>query len=314
MSSSPSNAQFPRESAASGEFQRQSSAFRQWVRADGSTPFPAQAGRYHLYVSSACPWAHRVIIARKLKRLEEAIGMTIVDPLRDARGWAFTNDPDPIGGFRFLEDAYRASDPDFNGRVTVPVLWDTHTGQIVNNESSEILRMLNTEFDAWGDASLDLYPEALRAEIDKLNAWIYETINNGVYRSGFATTQAAHEAAVAPLFDALERLDARLASKRYLTGDTITEADWRLFTTLVRFDPVYHGHFKCNLKRLVDFPNLWPYVRDLFTQAGVAETVDLDHIKRHYYITHRALNPTGIVPLGPELDFTTPHGRGGTRE
>ncbi|MFT7664914.1 MAG: putative glutathione S-transferase [Planctomycetota bacterium] len=304
-------AEFPKEASKSGEFRRQQSAFREWVSADGKSGFKAEPGRYHLYVSSACPWAHRVIIVRKLKQLEDVIGMTIVDPIRDERGWAFTDEADPLNGFQFLAEAYQQSDPAFDGRVTVPVLWDKQTKRILNNESSEILRMLNSEFDEWGDGSIDLYPEHQRADIDELNDLIYENVNNGVYRSGFATTQSAYEAAIVPLFDVLEELEKRLADRRYLMGGTITEADWRLFTTLVRFDAVYHGHFKCNLKRIADFPNLWAYLRDLYQVPGVAETVNFDHINRHYYVTHRAINPTGVVPIGPELNFMEPHGRGG---
>lgn len=301
--------QFPKETAQGGEFRRQVSAFRSWVKADGSSAHPAEAGRYHLYVSSACPWAHRTIIARKLKGLEDVIGMTIVDPLRDELGWRFTDEPDPLQGFEYLSEAYLASAPDFAGRVTVPVLWDKHLGVIVSNESEEILRMLDAEFGEWSAGTPVLYPEDRRTEIEALNDRIYRTVNNGVYRAGFATTQAAYEEAVVPLFETLAWLDERLASSRYLLGDTPTEADWRLFTTLVRFDPVYHGHFKCNLRQLADHPNLWAYTRDLYQVPGVAETVDLDHIKRHYYVTHRAINPTGVVPLGPELDLLEPHGR-----
>ncbi len=302
-------AQFPKETDAQGAFRRQPSRFREWVAVDGSSDFPAETGRYHLYVSYACPWAHRTIILRKLKKLEEAIGLTVVDPIRDDRGWAFTDDPDPINGFGFLREAYVATDPSFDGRVTVPVLWDKRQGVIVNNESAEIIRMLNSEFDAWGDSTVDLYPEARRDAIDTLNAGIYETVNNGVYRAGFATTQEAHEQAVRALFVTLDELEERLGSRRYLTGDLPTEADWRLFTTLVRFDAVYHGHFKCNLRRLVDYSNLWAYLRDLYQRPGIAATVNFDHIKRHYYVTHRSINPTGVVPIGPEIDFDTPHRR-----
>lgn len=301
--------QFPRETSTRGEFRRQASRFREWVRADGSSRFPAEAGRYHLYVSSACPWAHRTIIARRLKGLEGAIGMTIVDPIRDERGWAFRPEVDPVNGFAFLSEAYVASDLEFDGRVTVPVLWDKQTKTIVNNESSDILRMLDAEFAAFASEAPSLYLEEDREEIDALNERIYATVNNGVYRAGFASSQEAYEEAVVPLFESLAWLDERLATRRYLLGDAPTEADWRLFTTLVRFDPVYHGHFKCNLRRLVDFPHLWAYVRDLYQIPGVAETVDFDHIKRHYYETHRAINPTGVVPLGPEIDFAEPHGR-----
>jgi putative glutathione S-transferase len=238
--------------------------------------------------------------------------MTVVDPVRDARGWAFTeaSGPDPVNGFRFLSEAYRATDPAFDRRVTVPVLWDKQSKRIVNNESSEVIRMLNSEFDEWGDAAQDFYPEELRGEIDRINDFVYANVNNGVYRTGFATTQSAYERAFELLFAALDDLEHRLARRRYLVGDRVTEADWRLFTTLVRFDPVYVGHFKCNLRRLVDYPNLWAYTRELYQWPGVAETVNLDHIKRHYYVTHGAINPTGVVPRGPEIDFSEPHGRG----
>jgi putative glutathione S-transferase len=307
-----------KEIGTSGEFRRQNSAFRDRVTADGSSGFPAASGRYHLYVSLACPWASRALLVRRLKGLEDAIGLTIVDPYRDDRGWAFRpgtvtppGQADPLHGWSFLSEAYEASDPGFDGRVTVPVLWDTETERIVNNESAEVVRMLNAEFDAFAEnPGLDLYPEDLREEIDALNERIYETVNNGVYRSGFATTQEAYEEAVTALFDSLEWLEGILAERRYLTGDRITEADWRLFMTLVRFDPVYVGHFKCNLKRIVDLPNLWAYTRDLYAQPGVAETVNLDHIKTHYYTTHPSINPTRIVPVGPQIDWDEPHGRG----
>lgn len=308
--SSTTKSQFPKETDVRGAFRRQASRFRDWVSADGSTGFKAEPGRYHLYVSYACPWAHRAIIVRKLKGLEDVIGMTVVDPIRDARGWAFTDEPDPLNGFAFLREAYLSSHPDYADRVTVPVLWDTQRKVIVNNESSEIIRMLNSEFDAWGDSSVDLYPEPLREEIDALNAKVYDAVNNGVYRAGFATSQESYDQAVHALFACLDELEQRLATRRTLLGDTPTEADWRLFTTLVRFDPVYHVHFKCSLRRLVDYPNLWGYLRDLYQRPGVAETVNLDHIKRHYFETHRSINPTGIVPYGPELDFDAPHGRG----
>jgi putative glutathione S-transferase len=309
-------AEFPRETGKRGEFVRQQSAFRDFVSADGSSGYPAEPGRYHLYVSYACPWAHRTIIFRKLKGLEDAIGMTVVDPIRDERGWAFTDavgGPEPLNGFRLLAEAYRATDPDFDGRVTVPVLWDAKTGRVVNNESSEIIRMLNAEFDEWttgGD--VDFYPEARRDEIDAINTDVYDNVNNGVYRCGFAASQQAYDEAYETLFAALDRLETRLADRRFLIGHTQTEADWRLFTTLVRFDPVYVGHFKCNQRRLVDYPNLWAYTRDLYQTPGVAETVDLDHIKRHYYVTHRKINPTGVVPRGPVIDYTEPHDRGAT--
>ena len=310
MERSASSAQFPRESDARGAFVRQQSRFRDWVSADGSTAYPAASGRYHLYVSLACPWASRAVIVRKLKRLEAAIGMTVVDPIRDERGWRFTpEEPDPVNGFQFLSEAYRVSDPAFDGRVTVPVLWDKQTGRIVNNESADIVRMLESAFDAWGDETVDLYPEPLREQIDALNERVYETVNNGVYRAGFATTQEAYEEGFDRLFESLDWLDERLDERRYLLGDAITEADWRLFVTLVRFDAVYVGHFKCNLRRIADYPNLSGYLRDLYQQPGIAETVSFAHIKRHYYVTHPQLNPTRVVPKGPLLDLTAPHGR-----
>jgi len=313
-----------KEMAGGGRFVRQESAFRRWVTADGSSGLPAAAGRYHLYVSYACPWASRTIIVRRLKGLEDAIGMTVVDPIRDHRSWGFKGagipfsrpdddavQADPLNGWSFLAEGYAATDPEFDGRVTVPVLWDRESGTIVNNESSEIIRMLNAEFDAFAERpEVDLYPEPLREEIDRLNDRIYPTVNNGVYRAGFATTQEAYEEAVAELFDALLWLEDLLGERRYLTGPTITEADWRLFVTLVRFDPVYVGHFKCNLHRIADLPNLWGYVRDLYQQPGIAETVNLDHIKRHYYVTHPTINPTRVVPAGPIVDFAAPHHRG----
>jgi putative glutathione S-transferase len=304
-------AQFPRETDRAGAFVRQDSAFREWVTADGSSGFPAESGRYHLYVSLACPWASRAVIYRKLKGLEEVISMTVVDPVRDDRGWRFTaEEPDPINGFEFLEQAYLLTDPDFEGRVTVPVLWDRETNRAVNNESSEIIRMLNSEFDEFaGNPDLDLYPEVLRDEIDRLNDRIYPEINNGVYRCGFATTQEAYEKAFVELFEALDWLEGLLGANRYLTGSAITEADWRLFVTLIRFDAVYVGHFKCNQRRIADYPNLSGYVRDLYQHPGIRETVDFDQIKRHYYETHPQINPTGIVPMGPLLDLDSPPGR-----
>ncbi len=292
---------------------RQASAFHNRVTADGSSGFTAEAGRYHLYVSYACPWAHRTIIFRRLKGLEECIGMTVVDPIRDQRGWAFTgaagSELDRLNGFDFLSEAYLASNPGFDGRVTVPVLWDHQERMIVNNESSEIIRLLNSEFDAWGNAEADYYPAELRAKIDAITELIYPNINDGVYRCGFATSQAAYDDAIAALFATLDQLEERLAGHRYLVDDTITEADWRLFTTLVRFDPVYVTHFKCNVRRLIDYPNLWGYTRDLYQQPGIADTVNLDHIRRHYYVTHRSINPHGIIPAGPEINYSTPHGR-----
>lgn len=309
-----SKAQFPKEQGRRGEFVRQQSAFRNQVQADPASEFPAASGRYHLYVSLACPWAHRTIIARHLKGLEEAISLSVVDPIRDERGWAFTegpgHGPDPIEGFSFLSEAYLRTDPEFEGRVTVPVLWDRETARIVNNESAEILRMLNGGFSDFARRDLDLYPEALRAEIDALNDRIYERVNNGVYRSGFATSQEAYEEAVQTLFAELDVLDRRLGDRRYLLGSALTEADVRLFTTLIRFDAVYVGHFKCNVRRIADYPHLSGYLRDLYQTPGFGETVSFDHIKRHYYVTHTSINPTRVVPVGPELDLDAPHGRG----
>lgn len=304
-------APFPKEADAKGAFVRQDSRFRERVTADGSSGFPAVAGRYHLYVSLACPWAHRTVILRRLKGLEDAIGLTVVDPVRDERGWRFSGaQPDPLHGWTYLGEGYRLSDPGFDGRVTVPVLWDRETGRIVNNESADIIEMLNAEFDAVARRpALDLYPEPLREEIDELNARIYDTVNNGVYRSGFAASQEAYEEAVYPLFDALDELEHRLADRRFLFGGAQTLADWRLFTTLLRFDPVYHGHFKCNIRKLSEYPNLFGYLRDLYQTDGVADTVDMDHIKRHYYVTHTSINPTRIVPAGPAQDLDAPHGR-----
>ncbi|MFQ5701695.1 MAG: glutathione S-transferase family protein [Acidobacteriota bacterium] len=303
-------AEFPRETGGHGEFVRQESAFRNNVTADGSSRFKAEPGRYHLYVSLACPWAHRTIIFRKLKSLEQVVSLSLVDPLRDERGWAFGEDyPDPINGFRYLSEAYLATDPGFDGRVTVPVLWDRKEGIIVNNESSEIIRMLYAEFDAWGDTSVDLFPASLRTAIEEINRIVYDNVNNGVYRAGFATTQQAYEEAFERLFDTLDFLEKRLARQRYLVGNRMTEADWRLFTALVRFDAVYYSHFKCNKWRLIDYPGLWAYTRDLYQHPGIAETVNMDHIKRHYFMTHRTINPTGVVPRGPVLDFDEPHGR-----
>jgi len=299
------------ETTASGRFERQESAFRESVTADGEGGYRAEPGRYHLYVSYACPWAHRTIIVRRLKDLEEAVGLTVLDPIRDQRGWRFfEEDPDPINGFRFLAQAYRATDPDFDARVTVPVLWDRKTDRIVNNESAEIIRMLDDAFDEWGDDELDLRPDELRDDIDDINAVVYDNVNDGVYKCGFARTQEAYEESFHPLFDTLDMLDLRLGEKRYLTGDAVTEADWRLFTTLVRFDAVYYTHFKCNKRRIADYPNLSGYLREMYQMPGIADTVHMDHIKRHYFMTHRSLNPNCIVPVGPELDFEAPHGRG----
>jgi putative glutathione S-transferase len=296
-----------------GRFVRGETSFRDRVTADGSSGFRAESGRYHLYVSLACPWAHRTLIFRKLKRLEDVISLSIVDPLMGAEGWTFSDGPgcipDTVNGARRLYEVYVKAKPDYTGRVTVPVLWDRQRQTIVNNESAEIIRMLNSEFDAFGDPSLDFYPAALRSEIDALNAEVYAKVNNGVYRCGFATTQEAYEEAFGELFETLAMLDVRLACGRYLFGDRLTEADWRLFTTLVRFDPVYFGHFKCNLRRIADHANLSGFLRDLYQVPGVAGTVNFAHIKRHYYASHRTINPTGIVPLGPAQDLGLPHHR-----
>jgi putative glutathione S-transferase len=303
-------AQFPEEEAKSGEFKRQEDAFRDWIRRDGSTPYPPARDRYHLYVSLACPWAHRAIILRKLKGLEETIGMTVVDPVRDERGWAFTAEPDRINGFKFLSEAYHATDPEYDDRVTVPVLWDKQRKRIVSNSDDDIIRMFNSEFSDFAKNDYNFVPRELEKEIDELNELIYQRVNNGVYRAGFATRQQPYERAARKLFETLDQLDQRLASQRYLLGARMTECDWRLFPTLIRFDAVYHGHFKCNLRRLVDYPHLWPYLRDLYQHDDVAPTVNFDHIKRHYYITHGEINPTRIVPIGPALDLDAPHGRG----
>ena len=306
-------AQFPAENSGDGEFERQEDAFRDWVKADGSTPHPPTSGRYHLYVSLACPWAHRTLIVRRLKRLDSAIGVTVVDPVRDERGWAFRDGPghsrDPVNGFSFLSEAYRASDPQFRGRWTVPVLWDKQTRRIVNNSEDDICRMFDAEFPAGESGTPDLFPGDLAQPQAELSALIYEQVNNGVYRAGFATTQAAYAAGAQRVFAALDMLDARLADRRFLFGARMVETDWRLFCTLVRFDSVYHGHFKCNLRRIVDYPNLQGYLRDLYQTPGIAATVNFDHIKRHYYITHTEVNPTQIVPIGPALDLSLPHDR-----
>ena len=294
-----------------GRFVRKYSAFRSWLTADGSAGpdgkggFAAEPGRYHLYVSLACPWAHRTLIMRALKGLESMIDISVVSWLMLEHGWTFDEAPgviaDPIHHARFLHQVYTAMDPTYTGRVTVPVLWDRRTGVIVNNESSEIMRMLGTAFDHLGARPGDYYPAPLRDEIDALNTRIYDTVNNGVYRAGFATTQGAYSEAVRPLFDTLDWLEERLGAQRYLLGDQLTEADIRLFTTLVRFDPVYFGHFKCNLRRIADYPNLWRYTRGIYHVPGIAGTVNLQHIKGHYYQSHRTINPTGIVPLGPDI-------------
>jgi putative glutathione S-transferase len=296
---------------AGARFERPPSKFRDWVSADGSTAYPAAAGRYHLYVSWACPWAHRTVIGRRLKGLEDAIGMSVVDPLRDERGWTFSGGEyvDPVNGFEFLGEAYEATDPRYEGRFSVPVLWDRKTGRIVNNESADVLRMFSTGFGELAGDEHDLYPEAHRSEIDALNKRIYERINNAVYQAGFTRDQGVYEETVHRLFATLDELDARLASRRFLFGDAPVETDWRLFTTLVRFDPVYAVHFKCSLRRLVEYPNLWPYTRDLYQQPGIADTVRLGEIRDHYYRTHERVNPSGLVAVLPDADLTEPAGR-----
>lgn len=305
--------------AVDGEFIRADSSFRNWVTPNGDAGpsggagFAAEAGRYHLYVSYACPWAHRTLIFRELKALQAVISVSVVHPLMPEESWVFADYPgateDQLYQSNFLYEIYRKADPDFKGLVTVPVLWDKQRETIVNNESSEIIRMLNSAFDAYTNVDVDFYPQSLRAQIDEINQPIYNNINNGVYRAGFARNQRAYDRAYTQLFDTLDELETRLAGQRYLVGDRITEVDWRLFTTLVRFDAVYYGHFKTNRKRLVDYPNLWAYTRDLYQVPGVAATVNMDHIKTHYYGSHRSINPTGIVPQGPDIDFQQPHGR-----
>jgi putative glutathione S-transferase len=302
-----------------GRFIRPQSQFRNWITPDGAAGptgndgFVAEPHRYHLYVSYACPWAHRTLIFRALKGLEHVISVSVVDHYMGAEGWTFLerdgSTGDHLFGYEFLREIYTRADPRYTGRVTVPVLWDKTRDTIVSNESSEIIRMLNTAFDEFGDASLDFCPEHLREEIDEINAFVYPNVNNGVYRAGFATTQEAYLEAFDQLFDALDRIEERLSRQRYLTGNQLTEADWRLFTTLIRFDPVYVGHFKCNRQRIADYPNLSNYVRDLYQVPGVAPTVNLLHIKSHYYGSHKTINPTGIIPAGPVLDYAAPHDR-----
>jgi len=302
-----------------GHFIRPTPRYRNWVTPDGSPGpsgeggFAAESGRYHLYVSLACPWAHRTIIFRKLKALENVISMSVVSPDMLQDGWTFNKEEgstgDAVNGKSKLSEIYLLADPKYSGRVSVPVLWDKKRRTIVNNESPEIIRMLNSAFDAFTNVHTDYYPKELRAEIDRLNDLIYPNINNGVYRTGFATAQAAYEQAFRNVFDALDEIEQILSTKRYLTGSTITEADWRLFPTLIRFDAVYYSHFKCNWRHIYEFPNLSGYVRDLYQQPGVAETVNLAQIKRHYYHSQKQVNPTGIVPVGPQLDFSAPHNR-----
>ena len=305
--------------ATKGRFVRSDSVFRNWVTHDGSPGpdgeggFKAEKDRYHLYVSLACPWACRTLIFRKLKGLEDMVSLSVVHWHMGTQGWTFADGDgvikDSVNHADYLYQVYTATDPSYSGRVTVPVLWDKHRNRIVSNESSEIIRMFNSAFDDIGAASGDYYPEPLRAEIDEVNERVYHNVNNGVYKAGFATSQEAYEEAVIPLFETLDWLEQRLSRQRYLVGDGPTEADWRLFTTLVRFDAVYVTHFKCNLKRIVDYPALWNYTRDLYQYRGVAETVNMHHIKHHYFGSHPAVNPSGIVPLGPELDFAAPHNR-----
>jgi glutathionyl-hydroquinone reductase len=308
------NAQFPHEQLESGEFHRQEDAFREWASVDRSTPHPAVAGRYHLYVSLACPWASRTLIVRKLKGLEDAIGMTVVDPVRDERGWAFRDGPghtvDPINGFKFLREAYEKTDPNFDGRVTVPVLWDKDAKKIVNNSEDDICVMLNGLFNQFAtNKALDLFPAEIAAEQSQLSHLIYDHVNNGVYKTGFATRQRPYEISCRKLFEVLDELERRLTRSRYLFGNRIVETDWRLFCTLIRFDVVYYIHFKCSVRRILDYPNLQGYLIDLYQQPGIADTVNFDHIKRHYYITHSEINPMRIVPIGPVLDLSKPHGR-----
>jgi putative glutathione S-transferase len=309
----------PGERARDGRFLRSVTRFRNWVTEDGSPGpsgeggFAAARGRYHLYVSYACPWAHRTLIMRMLKGLEETVSLSVVEPLYGPHGWWFGTGPgtipDTVNGASELAEIYRRADPKYTGRVSVPVLWDKERSTIVNNESPEIIRMFNGAFGRFTNVRTDYYPPELRDEIDRVNALVYENINNGVYSAGFATSQEAYEEAFRDLFAALDEVEGRLSGQRYVVGKEITEADWRLFTTLVRFDAVYYGHFKCNLRRIADYPNLSHYLRDLYQQPGVATTVNMDHIKRHYYGSQRQVNPSGIVPLGPELDFTAPHDR-----
>ena len=307
------------ESAKDGAFQREAAQRRNWVTADGRPGpsgeggFQAEAGRYHLYVSLACPWAHRTLIVRQLKGLESLIDVSVVSWLMRENGWTFDttlgSTGDKLDGLQFMHQRYTAETPDYTGRVTVPVLWDKKLGRIVSNESAEIIRMFNSAFNDLTGNTLDLYPEALRGTIDALNEAIYPAVNNGVYRAGFATSQSAYEAAFDDVFAELDRLERLLGEQRYLAGEYLTEADVRLFTTIIRFDAVYHGHFKCNLRRIADYPNLSNWLRELYQWPGVAQTVDFQHIKHHYYASHATINPTGVVPKGPAQDFTLPHDR-----
>jgi len=306
-------AQFPSEASSEGEFERQEDAFREWITSEPNAPYPPEPNRYHLYVSLACPWASRTVIARHIKGLPDTIGLTVVDPVRDERGWAFRDGPghssDPINNFSFLSEAYRAADPHFDGRVTVPVLWDKKSRRIVNNSEDDICHLFNSAFPAARNTGADLFPESISTQHTELSDFLYQNINNGVYRAGFATSQRAYERACRKLFDALDEMEGRLTDQRFLFGDIIVDADWKFFCTLIRFDAVYHGHFKCNIRRIIDYPALDAYLRDLYQQPGIAATVNLDHIKRHYYITHTEINPTQIVPIGPILDLNRPHDR-----
>jgi glutathionyl-hydroquinone reductase len=300
-----------------GRFVRQPSLFDARITADGSSGYPAEPGRYHIYVCHACPWASRAVIVRRLKGLEDVVTMSAVDPIRDERGWAFRDGPgysrDPINDFSFLSEAYLATDPTYDRRPTVPAVWDKKTNKLISNDYQTITLDLATQFKAYAGNDIDLYPEALRPDIDRVNAIVYDTINNGVYKAGFAQRQEAYEEAVTALFGSLDDLDRELATQRYLVGEQLTEADIRLFTTLVRFDAVYHYHFKCNIRRLTDYDELWAYARDLFQTRGIGDTVEFETIKRHYYMTHPHINPNRIMPLGPMVDWSEPSGRDSTR-
>jgi putative glutathione S-transferase len=310
----------PKSDVKDGAFKRPETSFRNWITVDGSAGptgkggFAAEHGRYHLYISHACPWAHRAMIFRALKGLQDVISVSVVHWIMAEHGWTFVDGegvvPDPVIGADYLHQVYKHADANFSGRITVPVLWDLQRNTVVSNESSEIIRMLNSAFNEFAKyPQLDFHPEALRSEIDPINERIYRTLNNGVYRSGFARSQEVYDAAVTELFDTLDWLEDHLSTQRYLAGGQQTEADWRLFTTLLRFDPVYYGHFKCNIRRLVDYPNLWNYTRDLYQTPGVTSTIDHGHIQRHYYASHESINPTRIVPLGPVINFDAPHNR-----
>ncbi|NRB11496.1 MAG: glutathione S-transferase family protein [Rickettsiaceae bacterium] len=292
--------------STNGKFKRQESSFRDFI---GSNKFPAEVGRYHLYISYACPWAHRAAIFRKLKGLEKIIPLTVVDAHMGENGWEMNNDPDPVNGKKYMHQIYTLANPKYTGRVTVPVLWDKTAKTIVNNESSEIIRMFNSEFNHITGNEDDYYPSNLSQEIDKVNNFVYDTINNGVYKAGFATKQEVYEDEVKKLFAALDEIEKRLSKQRYLVGNKITEADWRIFTTLLRFDPVYVGHFKCNIRRIRDYPNIDNYTRDLYQVSGVKDTVNMQHIKTHYYTSHKAINPNRIIPFGPYIDYDAKHDR-----